>query len=144
MPDTYLVQCSSCGARNRLPHEKAGKRGTCGACGAPLVPSHAVPIPATDATWDREVLGSRVPTIVEVWSPQCGVCSQYEVSVRHMAVNLFGKARVMQLNAEQNPATARRYGIRGVPTVLLFRDGRLVATLLGPQGERGLRERLGV
>lgn len=144
MPDTYHVQCGSCGSRNRVPHEKAGQKGKCGKCGAPLIPSHAIPIPVTDATWDREVLGSHVPAVVEVWSPHCGVCSQYEVSVRRMAASLFGKARVLQLNAEENPKTATRYGIRGVPTVLLFRDGALVASLVGPQGERGIREKLGV
>jgi len=144
MPNTYLVQCASCGTRNRLPHERARERGKCGKCGAPLIPSHAIPLPATDATWDQEVLGSRVPTIVEVWSPHCGVCAQYEVSVRHMAVNLFGKARVLQLNAEESPRTAQRYGITGVPTILLFKDGKHLSTLVGPQGERGLREKLGV
>lgn len=144
MPDTYLVQCGSCGSRNRIPQERTAQRGRCGKCGAPLIPSHAVPIPVTDAAWDREVLASRVPAVVEVWSPHCGVCSQYEVSVRQMAASLFGVARVLQLNADENPATARRYDIRGVPTVLLFREGRHAATLLGPQGERGIREKLGL
>lgn len=144
MPDSYLLQCSNCGARNRVPQEKTDQRGKCGKCGTPLIPSNALPVPVTDATWDAEVLGSQVPTIVEVWSPHCGICSQYEVSVRHMAVNLYGKARVAQLNAEENPRTAERYGIRGVPTVLLFRGGQLVDTLTGPQGETGLRRKLGL
>lgn len=144
MPDTFLVQCAGCGTRNRVPQEKTSQRGKCGKCGAPLIPSHSIPIPVTDADWDRQVLGSRLPTIVEVWSPHCGVCSQYEVSVRHMAVNLFGKARVLQLNAEESPGTARRFGITGVPTILLFKAGKHLATLVGPQGERGLREKLGV
>jgi thioredoxin 2 len=144
MPDTYLIQCSNCGTRNRIPQEKVGQRGKCGKCGAPLIPSHALPIAVSDATWEREVLGSSIPTVVEVWSPHCGVCSQYEVSVRSMAGSLYGKARVLQLNAEENPKTAERYGIQGVPTLLLFREGLLVATLLGPQGERGIRETLGI
>ena len=144
MPDTYLVQCSNCGTRNRIPQGKTQQQGKCGRCGTPLVRSHSIPLSVTDETWDREVLGSTLPTIVEVWSPQCGVCSQYEVSVRHMAVNLFGKARVLQLNAEESPRTAQRYGIRGVPTILLFRDGNLLTTLVGPQGETGLRRALGI
>jgi thioredoxin-like negative regulator of GroEL len=127
-----------------VPHEKADARGRCGKCGTPLIPSHALPIQVTDADWEREVFGSRVPAIVEVWSPHCGVCAQYEVSVRHLAVSLYGKARVLQLNADENPRTAALYNIRGVPTVLLFRDGKLLNTLVGPQGERGLREQLGV
>jgi thioredoxin 1 len=108
------------------------------------VGAHSLPIEVTDATWDREVLASPAPAMVEVWSPHCGVCTQYEVSVRQMASSLFGKVRVLQLNAEENPRTAQRYGIRGVPTVLLFTNGQLVSTLLGPQGERGIRQALGV
>ncbi len=140
----YLLQCSNCGTRNRVPHAKAHERGKCGKCGTPLIPSHALTQEVSDAEWDAQVLGSDAPAVVEVWSPHCGVCSQYEVSVRQMAVSLYGKARVLQLNADENPRTAQRYGIRGVPTVLLFDRGRLVATLVGPQGERGIREKLGI
>lgn len=144
MDSGYLLQCSNCGTRNRIPEDKVGKQGKCGKCGTPLIASHALPIPVTDATWDKEVLASAAPAIVEIWSPHCGVCTQYELSVRQMAVSLFGKARVLQLNAEENPVTAARYGVRGVPMVLLFRDGQLLASLTGPQGERGLRQRLGL
>ena len=66
MPDSYLLQCSNCGTRNRVPHEKAEARGKCGECGTPLIPSHALPGQVTDADWDTEVFGSRVPAIVEV------------------------------------------------------------------------------
>jgi thioredoxin 2 len=144
MPNTYHLQCSNCGTRNRVPHEKADDRGKCGKCGAPLISSHSLPIEVADAKWDQEVLGSGVPAIVEAWSPHCGVCAEYEMSVRHMAVSLYGKARVLQINVEENPRTAARYQIRGVPTVLLFRDGKLLKALTGPQGERGLRVQLGV
>lgn len=144
MDSGYLLQCSQCGTRNRVPEEKAGQKGKCGKCGAPLVGAHSLPIQVSDATWDQEVIGSRAPAVVELWSPHCGICSQYELSVRQMAANLFGKARVLQLNVEENPQTAQRYSVRGVPTVLLFKGGQLVASLVGPQGERGIRERLGV
>jgi thioredoxin 2 len=140
----HLLQCGTCGNRNRVPLDQTGQRTKCGSCGAPLIASHSLPVEVTDATWEAEVLGSAAPAIVEVWSPHCGVCAQYDVSVRQMASSLFGKARVLQLNAEENPDTARRYGIKGVPTVLLFKGGELLATLVGPQGERGLREKLGV
>jgi len=144
MDSGYLLQCSNCGTRNRVPHDKVGQRGKCGKCGAPLVGSHSLPIEVTDLTWEKEVVGSASPAMVELWSPHCGICSQYELSVRQMAANLYGKVRVLQLNVDDNPRTAQHYNIRGVPTVLLFRDGRLVSTLVGPQGERGIREALGV
>ncbi len=144
MPDTYLLQCSKCGAQNRAAHESAAGRRRCEECGAPLIPSNVLPVQVSDRDWDALILGSSVPTVVEVWSPECGVCAQYDVSVRHMAVRLFGRARVLQINIEENPATAERYGIQGVPTVLLFREGKLLHKLNGPQGEKGIREKLGV
>ncbi|MBI5016336.1 MAG: thioredoxin [Deltaproteobacteria bacterium] len=144
MDTGYLLQCGTCGTRNRVPHANVAGRRTCGHCGAPLIPSHSLPIPVTDDTWDAEVLDSDAPAVVEVWSPHCDVCAQYELSVCQMASSLYGKARVLQLEAEQNLRTAQRYGIKGVPTVLLFRAGQVVATLVGPQGERGLREKLGL
>ena len=144
MPDTYLLQCSQCGSENRVPHELARGRKNCGGCRAPLIASHVLPVPVADADWDRVVLGSTVPTVVEAWSPDCAVCADYEVSVRHLASRLFGSARVLRLNLEENSRTAERYEIRGVPMVLLFREGCLIAALSGPQGERGIREKLGV
>ena len=144
MDSGYLLQCSNCGTRNRVPEDKIGQQGRCGKCHAPLIGAHSLPIQVTDATWNQEVLGSQAPAIVEMWSPSCGVCSQYELSVRQMAVSLFGKARVLQLNVEENPQTAARYNIRGVPMVLLFKNGSLTATLTGPQGERGIRQKLGI
>jgi thioredoxin 2 len=143
MDSGYLLQCSNCGTRNRVPEEKVGNKGKCGKCGSPLVGAHSLPIQVTDGTWSVEVLESRAPAMVEMWSPHCGICSQYEVSVRQMAANLYGKIRVLQLNVDENPETAQRYGIRGVPTVLLFRDGQLLSTLVGPQGEQGIRQAFG-
>lgn len=140
----YLLQCSVCGNRERVPQAGVGERRRCPSCGAPLIPSHSLAIEVGDDTWDEEVLGSQVPSIVAVLSPHCGVCAQYEVSVRLMAGSLYGVARVLTLDAEAHRSTAERYGIKGVPTVLLFRGGHLLTTLHGPQGERGLRERLGV
>jgi thioredoxin 2 len=144
MPDTYLLQCSNCGCENRIPHALARGRKACRDCRAPLIASHALPVSVTDAEWDRIVIGSGVPAVVEVWSPHCAVCSDYEVSVRHLASRLFASARVLRLNIEENPRTAERYEIQGVPMVLLFREGRLIGALSGPQGERGIRERLKV
>ncbi|MBI5443018.1 MAG: thioredoxin family protein [Deltaproteobacteria bacterium] len=144
MDSGYLLQCSQCGTANRIPEDKVGKKGKCGKCGAPLIGAHSLPIQVSDASWEREVLGSQAPAVVELWSPHCGVCSQYELSVRQMAASLYGRARVLQLNVEENPRTAQRYNIRGVPTVLLFKGGQLVHTLVGPQGERGIREKLGI
>ncbi|WP_025321902.1 thioredoxin family protein [Deferrisoma camini] len=144
MDSGYLLQCAACGHEHRVAHGRTGQAVRCGACGAPLIRGNCLPDDVTDADWEREVLGSRAPVIVVVWGPECPVCADYEVSVGQMAIRLYGEARVLRLNIEENPETARRYGIEGVPMVLLFRDGRLLAQLPGPRGEQGLREALGL
>ena len=144
MEPGYLLQCAGCGAERRVPPSETSLPHRCGRCGAPLIGSQALPVEVTDATWEAEVAASEAPAVVVAWSPHCGVCGQYEVSVRRMAGSLFGAARVLTIDVEENRRTAERYGIKGVPMVLLFREGRLLAALPGPQGERGLRERLGV
>ena len=84
------------------------------------------------------------PAVVVVWSGTCAACADYEPSVRLMAGRLYGHARVLLLDIDRSPVAAARYGVTGVPTVLLFRDGDLLANLPGPRGEQGLREHLGI
>ncbi len=140
----YPLQCASCGTQNRIPHEDAGRPGRCTRCGAPLVAANTLPETVSDRGFDDAVLGGDTPALVVVWSPRCEVCARYELAVRQMAIDLYGKARVFQLDIEQSPAVPARYGVMGVPTVLVFRDRRLTAVLPGPRGEQGLREALGV
>jgi thioredoxin-like negative regulator of GroEL len=138
------VQCAACGAAQRIAHQETSTTTRCRTCGAPLIRSHSQPLPVTDTEWNAEILGSITPAIVVVWGENCSTCSEYESSVQLMAANLYGKARVLRLNIDHNPATASRYEVRGVPTVLLFREGELLAALEGPRGEQGLKERLGI
>ncbi|HSH68891.1 MAG TPA: thioredoxin domain-containing protein [Deferrisomatales bacterium] len=144
MPDTYLIQCSSCGTEHRVPHGNTREWHRCPRCGAPIIASHTQPIPVTDVEWDAEMGGCAAPAVVVVASQACGTCAQYEASVRLMAAHLYGSARVLWMDIDRSPQTATRYQVRGVPTVLLFRDGELQASLPGPRGEQGLRERLGI
>ena len=144
MPDTYLIQCASCGTEHRVPHGGTGDWQRCPGCGAPIISSQSLPISVTDIEWDAEMADSSAPTLVVVSSETCSTCAQYEASVRLMAANLYGNARVLWMDIDRSPRTAARYQVSGVPTVLLFRDGALLASLPGPRGEQGLRERLGI
>lgn len=143
MSGTYLLQCAACGDELRVAPIEAAAPRRCRACGAPVIPTQSLPIQVTDATWDAEIVGT-TPAVVVVWGEACSTCAEYEPSVRLMASSLYGSARVLQLNIDRNPSTAARFQVTGVPTVLLFREGKLLATLPGPRGERGLRERLGL
>lgn len=144
MSGDFIFQCGACGAKNRIPAERWADNPRCGSCRAPLIGSHCLPMAVTDADWEEEVLRSRVPVVVEMWSPHCPVCAQYELSIQRLSGKLCGAARVLQMNVEENPRTPPRYDIRGVPTVLVFRDGRLTKTLVGPHGEQSIRAALGL
>ena len=140
----YVLQCSNCGARNRVPHARAADKGRCAKCSAVLIASHSMAMPTTDSGWARDVIGSDAPVIVELWSANCNVCTQYDLAVKRMAARFYGQARVLQMNVDENPKTMALYKITGVPTVLLFNKGELLRTMVGPQGEQGIRAALGL
>jgi thioredoxin 1 len=140
----FLLQCSQCGAQNQISDGSAGARHRCEKCGMPLIASNCLPLTVTDATWQTEVIDSAYPCVVFLWSPFCELCANYELSVRKMAAGFFGEARVLLLNVEENPKTPDAYEIRGVPAVLLVRNGELLRAMGGTQGERGIREALGL
>ena len=103
-----------------------------------------MPAEVDEPDWEPAVLRGGHPAVVVVWSPACDVCADYRISVRRMAVSLYGRARVFEMDADRNPGILERYGVPGVPAVLLARDGQVVAVLPGPQGETGIRRRLGL
>ncbi|HVP48621.1 MAG TPA: thioredoxin domain-containing protein [Bryobacteraceae bacterium] len=85
----------------------------------------------SDADFETAVLGSEKPVLVDFLAVWCGYCKKMEPSIASIASEYDGKIRVGKLDAEKNPATARRYGIRGYPTLLLFKQGRVVASIHG-------------
>jgi thioredoxin 2 len=144
MSGSYHLKCKSCGAINRAPESKIDQKAKCAKCSSPLAANDVVVINVTDATWDKEIHQATIPTIVEVWGKSCGVCHNYEPQLRQMAKNLYGKARVLTLQAELNPMISDLYKIRGVPTLLLFKEGKFHQALVGPQPEGAVRKSLGV
>jgi len=84
-----------------------------------------------DADFESSVLESEKPVLVEFLAAWCGYCKKIEPSITSIAADFDGKIRVGKMDAEKNPDTARRYGIRGYPTLLLFKQGRVVASIRG-------------
>lgn len=85
----------------------------------------------TDGAFDRDVLNSEVPVLVDFWAPWCGPCRAMAPTVDAVASEYAGKIKVGKLNTDDNPATAMRYQVRGIPTLLLFKGGQVVDQRVG-------------
>ncbi len=87
----------------------------------------------TDASFEKDVLSSEVPVLVDFWAEWCGPCRMLGPILEKLSTDLEGKARVYKLNVDENPATAQKFGITAIPTVLVFKNGRLADQLIGVQ-----------
>lgn len=85
----------------------------------------------TDQTFDDEVLKGGGPVLVDFWAEWCGPCKMIAPILDEIADEYAGKVRVTKLNIDENPATPPKYGIRGIPTLMLFKDGNVEATKVG-------------
>ncbi len=97
-------------------------------------------IHATDADFDATVLQSKEPVLVDFWAPWCGPCKAIAPLVDELAEEYAGRARVVKVDIDQNPATALRYHVRSIPTLLLFKDGQVQATQVGMAGKAQLAQ----
>lgn len=85
----------------------------------------------TDSAFDQEVLNSDVPVLVDFWAPWCGPCKAMTPTVDALATEYAGKIKVGKMNTDENPATPMRYQVRGIPTLLLFKGGKVVDQRVG-------------
>ena len=85
----------------------------------------------TDATFDQEVLQSEQPVLVDFWAVWCGPCKAIAPVVESLAASYAGKLKVAKVNVDQNAAAPSRYGIRGIPTLLFFKGGKVVEQIVG-------------
>ncbi len=96
----------------------------------------------TDAGWDAEVLQSEQPVLVDFWAVWCGPCRQMTPVIDQLADENLGKVKIGKLNVDDNGQTAMRYQVRGIPTLLLFKGGKLVATKVGAVGKSDVQKML--
>ncbi len=87
--------------------------------------------PVTDNTFKEEVLDSEVPVLVDFWAPWCGPCGMVAPVVEEIATQYEGQVKVVKLNTDENPGIATQYGIRSIPTLMIFKGGQRVDMVVG-------------
>jgi thioredoxin 2 len=117
-----LTSCPSCGSTNRLAYRTLHRSARCGKCQAALPPP-AVPIEAGGAAFDAMLAASPIPIVVDFWAPWCGPCRAMAPEFERVARRLAGRALVVKVDTDAEPALGERFRIRSIPTIAVFRDG---------------------
>lgn len=102
----------------------------------------AKPRDVTDETFEREVLQATKPVLVDFWAPWCGPCRMVSPIVEELADEYAGKVEFVKLNTDDNPNTAVKYGVRSIPTLLVFKGGQPVGQIIGFRPKSDLKRRL--
>ena len=136
---SVIIGCQQCGTKNRVPQARVLERPICGKCRAPLSPrsSPGGSVIVTDHTFRDEVINFSGVVLVDCWAAWCGPCRIVGPMLDQLAVEYAGRAKISKLNVDENPSTASQFGIRSIPTLLFFKNGKLEKQLVGalPKGQ---------
>ena len=136
MSTSKHVVCASCLTTNRVPEDKLAAGGVCGKCGKPLF--NRKPVELTSANFNKIIGNNELPVMVDFWAPWCGPCKMmapvFEQAARQLEPNML----LAKLNTETEREIAARYNIRSIPTVAIFKGGRVVAQQAGAMDMRSL------
>ncbi len=131
---TSIVTCPSCSKRNRVPDVASGAP-QCASCHQPL----PWIVEAGDANFDAVAVRSRLPVLVDLWAPWCGPCRMVSPAVEAIGHDLAGRIKVVKVNVDKAPSTARRFEAMSIPTLLVIDGGKVVARQVGALPAPALR-----
>jgi thioredoxin 2 len=145
-----IQQCPKCGAKNRVDEQAAAaSQPVCGKCGEKLPPIDAAaangkPQVVTDSTFASEVVNASasVPVLVDCWAPWCGPCRIIAPVLDQLAAESGGRYKIAKLNVDENPGISAQFQIRSIPTMLIFRHGKMVDQIVGAVPKQVIAARL--
>ncbi|HYX31226.1 MAG TPA: thioredoxin, partial [Pyrinomonadaceae bacterium] len=140
-----IQSCPNCGAKNRINEMRASAhRPICGKCGTPLsratATDYSKPQIVNDASFAADVIAasSGMPVLVDAWAEWCGPCRMVAPALDQLAAESNGKYKIAKLNVDENPRTATQFNIRSIPTMLIFKNGKLVDQIVGAQPKQAI------
>lgn len=122
MPDSYHVVCPHCATTNRLPRSKPAHEAKCGKCGRSVFEGR--PVALTAQTFRRHIEKSDIPVVVDFWAEWCGPCKMMAPVFEQAAREMEPAVRFAKVDTEAEQAIAAQFGIRSIPTLTIFKDGR--------------------
>jgi thioredoxin len=146
-----IQACPKCGTKNRVDEGVAVVRQpVCGKCGAELPEINATaatngkPQVVTDATFSIDVLSASasVPVLMDCWAPWCGPCRMIAPVLDQLAAESAGRYQIVKLNVDENPRTSAQFQIRSIPTMLIFKNGKVVDQIVGAVPKQAIAARL--
>lgn len=120
-----ILQCPSCGRKNRSPAARLAETGRCGACKTPISPV-ARPIEADPEIFREITRDATVPVLVDFWAEWCGPCKMAAPEVERTAADMAGRALVLKVDTEKHPQVAAQFGVQGIPNFIVMKGGLLL------------------
>jgi thioredoxin len=138
-----IVACKECGAKNRVPEKKQHLRPRCGKCGETVsIGTAAVPVSLGDNDFQQFLQAVNLPVMVDFFAPSCGPCQSLSPFIRELAGRYLGRVVIATLDTSRHPGSSAHYKIRGVPSLLFFKNGVEVDQIVGAPPEADLIARL--
>ena len=127
--DKIKVVCPHCDQVNAIPNKESYNKANCGHCKKSLLDT--VPVQLTSSNFDLHLVNSGIPVVVDFWAPWCGPCKMMGPAFEEAAKSFPLKARFTKLNTEEYQQTSAKFGIRSIPTMIIFKDGKEAARQSG-------------
>ena len=136
MSDALHIVCPACSGINRIPANRLNDKPQCGKCHHALFSAH--PVELTTKNFQQHLHRNDIPVLIDFWAPWCGPCKTMAPAFTQAARQLEPKVRLAKLNTEAEQTIAGQYGIRSIPTLMLFRNGKELARQAGAMNTRDI------